>query len=340
MTHSSRPDTMRTRALVCLAGLVLGTNAAAPAAEADKAASAARHPVFWVLDSEPTLEHPASVWLGYPSKRWAKVEKKVEERVQEIRRKEGRPEVAPLEELRFLGRIHAREHSARKRFGHESNLWGYVSDRARILYGWRPVEWVLPAWADPPKHQICDNGANGGGTAANYIQGWMNSPLHKRAILWDKNRWIGMSIGGNGGMAHLVFAGLPSRTARRLQALQPAYKALEEAESAAVVGRLLAQIVSAKEGAAFIRIAPLLRDEDPEIRILAVRGLLGIRAAVPQAFGPIFALVDLGTTSEDPEVVKESLAALHKITGRKFETAGEWRAWWHADCRTIIKAAK
>jgi uncharacterized protein YkwD len=339
MARKRKREAIPMQALVCLAALILVANAQAPAAEADKAAGTAKHPVFWVLDSEPRLDHPKSVWLGYPSKRWVKVEKKVEARVREIRRKQGRPNVAALEELRFLGRIHAREHAARKRFDHKSDLWGYVSDRARILYGWRPVEWVLPAWADPPKHQICDNGFGGGHSAENYIGGWMSSPLHKRAILWENNRWIGMSIGGKGGMAHLVFAGLPGRTSKRVNALQPLYQALEKAEAPTTVRRLLSQIVSAKEGSAFIRIAPLLRDPDPEIRILAVKGLLGIRAAVPKAFGPIFALVDLGTASGDAEVVKESMAALRKVTGRKFETADEWRTWWHADCRSIIQKA-
>jgi len=311
--------------------------APAPAAKAEPVAPS--HPVFWVMDNEPAIDHPESVWMGFASKKWAAVEAQVEERVRDIRRKEGRPDVTALEELRFLGRVHAREGSARGKFGHQSDIWGYVSDRARILYGWKHAEWVLPVRPAPPHAQVSDDAAGGGDSADGYVTMWMNSPRHKEAILWPENRFIGMAIGGKGGMAHLVFAGLTSTITRRVMALQPLYKSLETAKSANAARPIMAGIVAAKEGSAFIRIAPLLADADPEMRLLAVTGLLAIRTNVPEAFGPIFALVDMGLTSSDPEVVKRSADALAKITGRKFDTPDAWRAWWHAECRGIIENA-
>ncbi|MBL4846503.1 MAG: hypothetical protein JKY65_13330 [Planctomycetes bacterium] len=294
--------------------------------------------VFWIVDKTPKNQTPKSSWFGYPVKRTRAVEIEVERQVNAIRKQHGLVVLRPLEELRFLGRLHAREWDALGGGGHKSPLWGHVSDRAAVLYGWRPTQWVLTPAPAPDKHAICDNFRGGGSDARGYTDAWMASEGHKRAILWKSSRQIGMSL-SEGGMAHLMFGGIPTQTLRRLEALRPLYKRLANETKATRLKKLLTRILKIREGSAFVRIAPLLFDSDPKVRSLALKALDKLYRLVPKAKGPLFAIVDLGVMSPDQELSKQARKVMKKLTRQKHETPAEWHAWWHQDAykRLLVK---
>lgn len=307
-------------------GVALGQEVAFPPQDR----SGKRRAVFWEVERTPQV-HPKSSWFGYPLQRTSPVEREVEKRVNAIRKKHGLVELAAYEELRFLGRLHAREWDALRIQGaHESKLWGHVSDRAKVLYGWRPTEWVLSPAPTPGTHAICDNFRGGGSDAEGYVDAWMKSDGHRRAILWKDNRQVGMAMSASG-MAHLMFGGIPTPTLRRLDALQPVYAKLAEAEKASKVKKLLGMIVKAKEGSSFLRIAPLLFDADEKVRGYALQALAKLYSLVPRAKGVIFAIVDLALPSPDEKLAKKALKIVRKLTGKKLETAAEYQTWWHTD---------
>lgn len=287
--------------------------------------------VFWLVKSTPKNARPKSSWFGYPVRRTFRVELEVEKRINMIRKKEGLVELKAYAELRFLGRLHAREADAlRVRGGHESKLWGHVSDRAKVLYGWQPTEWVLTPAPEPETHAVCDNFMSGGSEAERYVDIWMKSEGHRRAILWRDNRQVGMAM-SESGKAHLMFGGIPAETLRRLDALQPLYAKLAKARRASQVEELLGEIVEIKEGSSFLRIAPLLLDSDRKVRSLALEALAKLYTLVPEAQGVLFAIVDFALPGRDKKLVKRALEVVGKLTGKKLATAAEYQSWWHTD---------
>lgn len=286
---------------------------------------------YEILPQEFAFDRSAVFWMGYPSVRWHSIEREVERQIHRIRAANGLKPLVELEELRFIGRIHAREATARGAFGHKSDIWGYVSDRARELYGWTPAQWFLPGAPFPPGYQVVDNFFSGGTTADGYVQWWMNSPPHRRAILWPHSRAMGMGIGGKGGMAYLVFAGIPEARFYNIMALQGKYAKLRDAKGPKDVKAVLDDIVSAKEGSSFIWMLPLLNDEDQAVRAAALEALSRLHQLVPAAKGILFGLVDNGTTSKHQDVVEGSLKALALITKEEYKTPKEWQDWWHAN---------
>jgi uncharacterized protein YkwD len=298
-----------------------------------KDASGKLHPVFWTVAKAPKFDFPKSIWFGYPVAQVAKLEKEVEKGINAERAKHGLKPLVALEELRFLGRVHAREWGALGGGGHESKLWGHVSDRGAVLFGWRPSQWVLANGAN--KHQLCDNYMGGGSSARSYVTGWMNSSGHKRAILWKGNDHFGMSIART--KAHLMFAGLPNKTLKKVMALQPLYERLAAETKASKVKKLLGKIVGIREGSSAMRIAPMLLDSDPKVRLTALKALVGLCKLVPAAKLSIFALVDLGLPNSDPAVAKKAREALEKITRQKHEDAAAWRKWWHTDAHKRLR---
>lgn len=298
-----------------------------------KDASGKRHPVFWTVAVAPKITHPKSIWFGYPVANVHTIELEVEGLVNKERAQRGLKALKPLEELRFLGRVHAREWQALGGGGHESKLWGHVSDRGAVLFGWRPSQWVLSNGAN--SHQICDNYFGGGMSAQGYVTGWMNSSGHKRAILWKGNDYFGMSIAY--GKAHLMFAGLPPKTRKKVVALQPLYEKLAGEEKASKIKKILAKIVSVKEGSSSMRIAPLLLDSDEKIRMTALKALVGLYKAVPHAKLIVYALVELGVTSPDEKLAKKAGEMLKKITKQKHTDAEAWRKWWHTGAHQRLR---
>ncbi len=297
-----------------------------------------QRPVFLTLDDEPIVEHPEAFWNGYPSKKWQGLEKAVEERLNKVRADRVRASVEVLEELRFIGRAHARENVATKTTnGHLSKYSGYVSDRAATLYGWAPTEWVRPGAGFTEGYRVADNGgATKEMTAEGWVdRGWMTSPPHREAMLDEALRFAGMGLGGSKEymVAHLVFAGMPKATYEKLQRLAPLYAQLAAAKKADVKADLEA-IVDQAEGSSFIRIAPLLRDPEREVRIQAAIALKHLQELVPGAKGPIFALVDWGITGDQAEAAVESAKALKAITGQNLTTAKAWAEWWTANWKT------
>jgi uncharacterized protein YkwD len=296
------------------------------------------HPVFIVLDDEPAVDHPEAFWIGYPTKKWQALERSVEEHVGKVRAADGKGAVESLEELRFIGRAHARENVATKTSnGHLSKYSGYVSDRAGTLYGWLPTEWIRPGEAFRSGYRVADNGgATREMTGEGWVEkGWMTSPPHREAILDPGLRFVGMGLGGTKDftVAHLVFAAMPKETYERIQNLQPLYQQLAKAKKAEVKG-FLESIVEKGEGSSFIRIAPLLRDPEREVRLAAVEALKKLHEKVPQAKGPIFALVEYGVLGQAPETALESAKALKTLTGETHTTAKAWSEWWWANWKT------
>jgi len=300
------------------------------------------HPVFLVVDDEPTVDHPEAFWNGYPTKKWQALERTVEEHVGKVRAADGKGQVEALEELRFIGRAHARENVATKTSGgHLSKYSGYVSDRAGTLYGWLPTEWAQPGGAFRSDYRVCDNGGavremTGEGWVEN---GWMTSPPHRAAMLEPGLRFIGMGLGGvkEFTVAHLVFAGMPKETYDRIQSLQALYHDLAKAKKADAKA-ILEAIVEKAEGSSFIRIAPLLRDPDRDIRLAAVAALKKLHEKVPTAKGPLFALVDYGVLGQAPETALESAKVLKALTGQNFATPKAWSEWWWANWKTYRSA--
>lgn len=286
---------------------------------------------YEILPREFPYDRSDVFWMGYPSRGWHHIEREVEQQIQQIRVANGLAPVVVLEELRFIGRVHAREATTLGAFGHKSDIWGYVSDRARELYGWTPAQWLLPGAPFPPTYQVADNAFSAGTTVEGYVRGWMDSPLHRRAILWPHNRAMGMGIGGKDGMAHLVFAGIPENRFYNIMALQEKYAGLRDAKGADAIKAVLGDIVSAKEGSSFIWILPLLNDEDKAVRAAALESLSRLYQLVPAAKGILFGLVDNGTASKHPDVVEGTLKALPLMTKESYATPEEWQDWWHAN---------
>lgn len=292
------------------------------------------HPVWLTLDDEPTLDRPEIAWNGYPTKRWQALEKAVEERVGRVRAAHGKGQVEALEELRFIGRAHARENVATKnRDGHLSRHFGYVSDRAAALYGWAPAKWSQPDGAFSEGYKIADNGgAVKEMTPDGWIDnGWMTSPGHRDAILNDGSRFIGMGLGGikNFTPAHLVFASMPKASYQRIQELQPLYAQLARVKKAELK-QVLDAIVEKAEGSSFIRIAPLLKDPDRDVRMAAIAALRRLQELAPKAKGPVFALLEFGVQGGLADTAQESAKALKALTGQVHTTPAAWADWWAA----------
>lgn len=296
------------------------------------------HPVWLVLEEEPGLPRPELAWNGYPTKRWQALEKAVEDRVELVRAAASKGQVEGLEELRFIGRAHARENVATKnRGGHQSKHFGYVSERAGVFYGWTPNEWVIPGSAFDGTYKIADNGgAVREMTAEGWIDnGWMTSPGHKAALLGDGVRFLGMGLGGVKDFTpgHMVFASMPRATYDRIRDLQPLYDKLSRAKKSDVK-QLLDAIVEKAEGSSFIRIAPLLKDQDRDVRLVAVSALRRLQELVPKAKGPVFALLEFGVQGGSPDTAQESAKALKALTGQTHTTPAAWADWWAANWKT------
>lgn len=317
---------------VCLASALLCPSPAEEVRQQTQP-SPERRPVFLVLEDEPAVDHPESFWIGYPSKKWQGLEKSVEEHVLKVRAENKLGEVESLEELRFIARAHCRENVATKNSeGHLSRHFGYVSDRAATLYGWGPTEWKLPNEEFTDGYRIADNGgATPTMTPEGWVEkGWMTSPGHRAAILNPPTKFIGMGLGGDGNFTpgHLIFASIPKATYEKIQSLQPLYAQLANAKKVPEIKSLIQSIVEKAEGSSFIRLAPLLRDSQKEVRFAAIEGLRKLNEAVPQAKGSVFALVEWGVASPFAETALESAKTLKALTGQSHKTARAWADWW------------
>lgn len=332
---------MRTIALYVVASVGLSTNISARAPQ-QRGQEESQKPSIWVLEQElDTSKYKESIWNGYPSKEWLPVEAEVEQRVRDIRKKAGLPDVVVLEELRFIARGHARdgEENGDEKRDHKSQYWGYVSDRASVLFGWKPAIWALCSSKPfPSKYFIADNYAPGRHTAEKLVRGWMGSPPHREAILYQNIRTVGMGMSGaNPGTRHLVFMSLPKEKYDVLIGLKPLYEKLRKAKGVSQVKAIMRVILRHKEGSSVIHILPLLRAESRAFRTVALASLENLYRLVPETKGIIFGLVDWGTTSDYPDVRQGAEKLLRRITKQKLKSSEDWRRWWNENWKTFGK---
>jgi len=316
----------------------MGRSGSGEGAQGDRGTRAS-HQAEWMLDDEPT-EFPVKecVWLGYPSRSFFSVEKDAQSLLNKVRNEKGLSQNTILEELAFLGRGHARERAVSSAASSKSKVWGYVSDRASILYGWTPAKHATSGGpGDSEAYLIAEAWSRGTKDVGQLVdQIWLKNPNTKEALLSPNPAAIGVGFGGSD-TCYLVFGVLPQKAQARLASWRDKVKQLRSAETPAEVKQVLYSIVMLREGSSFIHIIPLLRDQDKEVRQAALASLMQLNSLVPEAKGIVFGLMEVGVTSPFPDVSEGSSRLLQRITRQTFTKPKEWRDWWSVNWKSYAK---
>ncbi len=122
----------------------------------------------------------------------------------------------------------------------------------RELYGWTPAKRVLPGAPFPPGYQVRWTTPLAAARPPTVTQWWMNSPPHRRAILWLQNRAMEWELAAKAAWPIWCLPASRRLAFCNIMALQGKYAKLRDAKGPKDAKAVLDDIVSAKEGSSFI----------------------------------------------------------------------------------------
>ncbi|OHB70962.1 MAG: hypothetical protein A2W23_07845 [Planctomycetes bacterium RBG_16_43_13] len=244
----------------------------------------------------------------------------------------GLPALKLLDELSYIARQQADEFEQGGLRGHQGKEWGYCEQRVNAIFGWSAPLNQKPNSTTPSQDMMTDNSFDideEGHIDADelhwVIDGWMESPGHRQAILMNTTAQTGVGMSAKGTRIFQIFASL---TAQRTKALEDIAKLApdlfkEEAKALTAINKILAL----NEGAAVVRLSDVAKRSDKEkVRKKACEALYQLNKKIPAMKGVVPELIGF---IEDETVGADAQKYLKALTGQGHgKDKNAWLKWW------------
>jgi uncharacterized protein YkwD len=254
-------------------------------------------------------------------------EREIAQLTNQVRKKQKLSEMKYLDELAFIGREHAQHMDRTRQSNHKSKTWGYTADRVKEYYGWTPAIWTVPSTRKSRDNEIADNEAVGpmqAATAQRLVDGWLNSPGHKAAMLSKGNVYTGVGMGTV--HTYFLFAALESKLSEKIDKLQDLYQKLKEKDEGKVLDTIK-EISGLNEPSSSVPLAYLFHSSNAKIRSAAVDAIISIHKGNPKAKS-IIPIFFYSLNNPDRELRDKMQEYVHSITKQNHATLDAWLTWW------------